>query len=120
MTGSVTRLALRRRASAEQRAIRMIRGGDAGDGDAMPVHAVQFGRLRALAIKNGLAVQPPASPFVSGDELSLLAWLAQAQRVAGYGEIFHPDAALTLTIAHCAGTLDAIGIRLPPLALLAK
>lgn len=36
-----------------------------------------------------------------------------------YTRPFHSDALLTLTIVHCAGTLDALGVRLPPLTHLA-
>jgi len=97
----------------------MIRGDEKGKGtgDGPPIHAAQFGKLRALATKNGLAVQSPDAPFLSPDELRLLAWLAQAQRVLGYTRLFHPDALLTLTVVHCAGTLDALGVHLPALTL---
>jgi len=73
--------------------------------------------LRTLATRSALLIQDPGVPFLSLNELNLLAWLAQAQRVASYTRQFHPDPMLTMTIVHCAGTLDAMGIRLPSLAI---
>ncbi|MFT3966311.1 MAG: hypothetical protein QM690_10555 [Sphingobium sp.] len=106
-------MALRRRSIMEQRVVRLIRGERP---DAMPsVPAMQFGRLRDLAVRNALVIHPPGTPFLSVNELTLLGWLALAQRVAGYRRQFHPDAMLTMTVVHCAGTLDALGIHLPPL-----
>lgn len=111
--GSVGRLAMRRRSFVEQRVVRMIRGEEEREA---AVHSTQFARLRGLASKNGLVIHSPGRPYLAADELRLLAWLAQAQRVLGYTRPFHPDALLTLTVVHCAGTLDALGIRLPSLA----
>ncbi len=112
------RLALRRRSAAEQRVIRLIRG-DAGQGpDAAAIPTAQFARLRDLAARNALMIHPPGTGWLSPNELTILGWLAQAQRIAGYRRDFHPDATLTMTVVHCAGTLDALGVRLnlPPLA----
>ncbi len=108
------RLSMRRRTFAEQRALRLIRGEES---ERTALYAGQFGKLRGLAAKNGLAIQSPGCPYLTADELRLLAWLAQAQRVLGYTRAFHQDATLTLTVVHCAGTLDAIGVRLPSLAM---
>lgn len=108
------RLALRRRSFAEQRAIRLMRGEES---ERTALYAGQFSKLRTLAEKNGLVIKAPGCPYLTMDELRLLAWLAQSQRVLGYTRQFHPDGVLTLTVVHCAGTLDAIGVRLPPLAM---
>lgn len=109
-----TCLALRRRSAVEQRVMRLMRGDHTREGAFC---GAQFSRLRGLAAKNDLAIQKPDAPFLTADELRLLGWLAQAQRVLGYRQMFHSDAMLTLTIVHCAGTLDAMGLHLPPLAL---
>lgn len=110
-------LILRRRSAAEQRVIQMIRGEHADDGDSASLYITQFEKLRWLAARNALVIQKPGTPYLSHNELNMLAWLAQAQRISGYTHRFHPDAMLTLTIVHCAGTLDALGIRLPVLAV---
>lgn len=89
----------------------MIRGDNADPAQKPPIHAAQFGKLHVLAAKNGLVVQSASAPFLNLDELLLLTSLAQAQRVLGYRRVFHDDAMLTLTIVHCAGTLDALGIH---------
>ncbi|MCJ2188826.1 hypothetical protein [Novosphingobium beihaiensis] len=83
----------------------------------MTLHTSQFDKLRSLAARNALVIQEPGVPFLSVSELNLLAWLAQAQRVASYTRQFHPDPMLNMTIVHCAGTLDALGIRLPALSI---
>ena len=33
---------------------------------------------------------------------------------------FHSDAMLTMTVVHCVGTLDAVGVHLPSLVLIAE
>lgn len=112
----VPAMMVRRRTTAEQRALRMIRGED----DASPVsslHHAQFGKLRARAERNGFQIQAASVPYLGSDELRLLGWLAEAQRVASYARSFHPDAMLSMMLVHCAGTLDALGIRLPAHAM---
>lgn len=111
-----TAMALRRRTFAEQRVIRMLRG-DPTDDRAQFVYEQQFRRLRDLAGRGGLRVNAPGTAWLASDELTLLSWLAQAQRVAGYTRPFHVDGVLTLTVVHCAGTLNALGVQLPPLTL---
>lgn len=109
-------MALKRRSFTEQRVIRMLRG-DQTDDRALFLYEAQFGRLRDLAHRAGMRVNVPGTTWLGSDELLLLAWLAQAQRVLGYTKSFHRDATLTLTVVHCAGTLNALGIQLPPLTL---
>jgi murein tripeptide amidase MpaA len=91
--------------------------GDQTDDRALFLYEAQFGRLRDLAHRAGMRVNVPGTSWLGRDELSLLAWLAQAQRVLSYTKSFHRDAMLTLTVVHCAGTLNALGIQLPPLTL---
>ena len=110
------RLALRRRSSVEQRVVRLLRGETGAGSDALSISTAQFTRLRELAARNSLVIHRPGTPFLSPSELTLLGWLAQAQRVTGYRRPFHPDAMLTMTIVHCAGTLEALGVRLAPIA----
>ena len=105
-------MALKRRSFIEQRVIRMLRG-DQTDDQALFLYEAQFGRLRDLAHRAGMRVNVPGATWLGRDELSLLAWLAQAQRVLSYTKSFHRDAMLTLTVVHCAGTLNALGIQLP-------
>ncbi len=112
-----SRLALRRRPSAEQRVIHMLRGDDIPVDGAAPFHAGQFGKLRTLAERHGFTIARPGTPYVTVHELTLLGWLASAQRVQGYSRACHYDAMLAMTVVHCAGTLDALGIRLPALAI---
>ena len=107
-----TTMALKRRSFIEQRVIRMLRG-DQTDDRALFLYEAQFGRLRDLAHRAGMRVNVPGTSWLGRDELSLLAWLAQAQRVLSYTKSFHRDAMLTLTVVHCAGTLNALGIQLP-------
>ncbi|RJG55897.1 hypothetical protein D0Z70_07650 [Sphingobium terrigena] len=101
---------LRRRSLVEQRVIHLIRGEAEEGRDAMP--AMQFARLRDLATRNVLVIHRPGTPYLSPGELTLLGWLALAQRIASYRQSFHPDPSLTMTVVHCAGTLDALGVRL--------
>ncbi|RKF22679.1 hypothetical protein D6851_05575 [Altericroceibacterium spongiae] len=119
MSGETRRapIALYRRSTTEQRVIRMIRGEEMARHDYAAVCNAQFEKLRFYAARNDLSIQEPGTRFLSITELNLLAWLAQAQRVASYTRSFHADPMLTMTIVHCAGTLDALGIRLPALAM---
>ncbi|WP_232495537.1 hypothetical protein [Novosphingobium kaempferiae] len=64
-----------------------------------------------------MRVNVPGTIWLGNDELLLLSWLAQAQQVLGYTKSFHSDATLTLAVVHSAGTLNALGIQLPPLTL---
>ncbi len=111
-----TAMALKRRSIAEQRVIRMLRG-EPTDDRAQFVYQGQFGRLRDLVEQVGMRVSAPGTVWLGANELLLLSWLAQAQRVLGYTRPFHSDATLNLTVVHCAGTLNALGIQLPSLTL---
>ena len=81
-----------------------------------PAQLRRFVDLRRAAMACGFAIQSPAMPNVGTDELRLLAWLAEAQRVAGPSTM--PDAPeLAAAILACAGLLDGMGLRLSPLTL---
>jgi hypothetical protein len=126
----MTVLALRRRTHVERKVLALLRGEDVpplpvkarrpGRDGAISVspsvHTRYFAELRRLAAEHGLAVQSPATPFVSADELRLLAGLAEAQRIVGSGAGFD-DPALAMSVTRCAGLLDGMGLRLSPLTL---
>ncbi|WP_237829940.1 hypothetical protein [Sandaracinobacteroides sayramensis] len=113
-------VALRRRSHVERKALALLRGGTIGlsSGERSPAAAQlrAFADLRRLAEHNGLVVRPVDSPWVGADELRLLAWLAEAQRVAGHRSA-PDDPALLIAIARCAGLLEGLRLRLTPLTL---
>jgi len=125
-------LPLRRRGHAERRVLRLIRGEGlereptpgARPPRRVPPSATSsqlahFTRLRSLAMRNGFQIQATGAPYVSADELRLLAWIAACQRVAGRDMASHSDHAFVRAVGRCADTLVAIGLRLPPLTLYA-
>lgn len=116
MKRPISAMALCRRSAIEQRVVRILRG-EATDDPALPLYQDQFERLRELVRRTGLKIHLPGSAWLGADELKLLSWLAQAQRVVGYTRPFHRDSVLTLTVVHCAGTLNALGIHLPAISL---
>lgn len=127
MSGPFALVALRRRSSLERRVIAMLRGEEpprqhARDGAAIPELTRQgaksqglfFAELRRVAARHGLAVQPPGARILSDGELTLLAWLAQEQRVTSQGRAIPADPLLIAAVARCAGMLDAMGLHLSP------
>ncbi|MFT4091787.1 MAG: hypothetical protein QM645_13720 [Asticcacaulis sp.] len=74
----------------------------------------KFNLLKKLATQNGIHIQPSGSVYVSDGELNILKWLATYQRASGLHSLCHEDIALALTLAHCAGTLSNLGLRLNP------
>jgi hypothetical protein len=111
---SPAKMAVHRCSTVDQRVLQMIRG-EHDERSREPPSQIQLGlfeRLRGLATRNGLVIQSPGAPFLSRDELRLLSWLSLAQRVATYARPFHSDSKLTLTIVHCAGILEAMGLRI--------
>jgi len=121
---------VRRRSLAERRALALLRGEnmpspaiEAGRSNRArpalglkPAHRRYFVDLRRLAEQHGLTVQPPATPFISVEEMTLLSWLAEAQRIS-YSDCARDDPRLVAAVARCAGMLDGIGLRLSPLTL---
>jgi len=73
-----------------------------------------FAELRRVASRHGLAVQPPGALILSDGELTLLAWLAQEQRITRQGRTIPADPPLIAAVARCAGMLDAMGLHLSP------
>jgi hypothetical protein len=120
------RLALRNRPDTERRVLLLLRGASL---DMVPrsrrrkvnnmpkaEHMRCFAHLRRVAGEHGLVLQPPDLAYVGEDELRLLSWLAEAQRVVSAGTApIEPD--LRAAIMRCAGLLDGMGFRLSPLTL---
>ena len=75
-----------------------------------------FLTLRALACANSLSIQPAGAPYVSEGELTLLAWIAAAQRMDGLATTkLNPDMAGVIRL--CAEQLSAHHLQLSPLTL---
>lgn len=119
-------LALRNRPHAERRALMWLRGDPLTGAsrtravreipDPTPAQLRRFADLRRIAGDHGLAIQSPGMPYVGKDELRLLAWLAEGQRVAGPSTM--PDAPeLAAAIVACAALMDGMNLRLSPLTL---
>jgi hypothetical protein len=117
-------MALRRRSSLERRVIAMLRGEEpprqvregalALTRQGAKSQGLFFAELRRVAGRRGLAVQPPGARILSDGELTLLAWLAQEQRVTRQGRTIPADPLLIAAVARCAGMLDAMGLHLSP------
>jgi|GEM_PF-565733 hypothetical protein len=116
--------ALRRRPRKERAALAFIRGevsfeanqaalGQETQSPAARTQETVFARLRTLARSNGLVIRKPGAQFVDQDELLLLGWVAQAQRLAGLGPQSHPNERLRRVIGHCGKILESAGLRLP-------
>lgn len=136
MGGSINRLVVRRRTEVERYVLTLLRGGEPeADGiatsgltrargirrDSRPkparTHITAFAALRTAALAGGLSVQPPESPYLGEDELRLLGWLAQAQRLEGLATSGPPQPSLLEALTICAQVLDSLGLRLSPLTL---
>src|SRR3546814_9697595 len=104
-TMPLSRLALRRRSLAEQKAIRMIRGERSRREGDPAAYASQFKRLRTLAAKNGLAIRVPGAPYLGEDEMRILAWLAHTQRGRILTHSFHDAPELTPIKYHLPGNI---------------
>lgn len=74
---------------------------------------VAFTHLRRLARRNDLVIREPGARYVDRDELAVLNWLAQAQRVAGLKPFAHPDEQLRDAVVKCGQILTEIDLRLP-------
>ena len=129
-------MSLHRRAQAERQAIRLLRGGQVLELHRSPSRYRSSGRptwlqptpeqlrsfreLREIAMQNGLKIQPLSTLHISFDELDLLRCLACRQRLDLGQQFTHFDAALIAAVDRFALALDAMGIHLPALSLLAR
>lgn len=105
---------LNRRPRVERQILAILRG----EKGAMPQPpgTTCFLRLRILARRQGIALLPPGTPYLGEGELTLLSWIAAAQRTVPAG--FRPaNACLAAVAARCAGRLGDLGLRLYPFTL---
>lgn len=123
-------LAVRRRTHVERRVLALMRG-EITSSAAMPRRSARasaapqaspalledLAELRDEASAFGLPIQPPKTAYVSQAELTVLAWLAEAQRV-GARSPTDLDV-LNAAIRRCATGLNALGLRLSPITLYA-
>lgn len=119
---------LRRRPQVEQRAILMLRGlagtghdRSQGREDVLAMGGtgttiIPLARLVGAALALGLEIRAPAAPYVSADELALLAHLTNRQRFIGRRPET-TDQTLSVALSEAAQAFDAIGLRFPPLTL---
>jgi hypothetical protein len=105
---------LRRRPRIEQRVLGILRGG--GVLEARSGLADPFRRLRQAAERQGLAILPLETRYLGDDELTLLGWIAAAQRSKA-GELRPADRCLHAIVCRCARMLEEEGLRLYPLTL---
>lgn len=69
-------------------------------------------RLVGAALALRLDIRAPAAPYVSADELALLAHLANRQRVIGRRPETM-DQTLSVALSEAAQAFDVIGLRFP-------
>jgi hypothetical protein len=117
---------LQRRSIVERKILRLLRGENAPslsvnrhlrvqipDQASIQSDLEKFTLLKRKAALNGLIFEELDFAYVNQDELQVLNWLAAYQRVGGLKEMCHPDASLCLALAHCAGVLSGLGLKLP-------
>lgn len=109
-----TTLPLHRRTRVERRILAILRGGV--DVRVSPDQAESFADLRRCAAANALVIAPPDAPYAAVDELLIISWLADAQRLVS--KVGGPaDAALAQSVRRCADILSGMRLRLSPLVL---
>ncbi|WP_334185855.1 hypothetical protein [Novosphingobium sp.] len=118
MKSATTTRTLNRRPRVERQVLALLRGREghcAADDDP----GWCFAELRDLARQEGLKIMPPETAFLSSGELTLLSWLARAQRshAPGCRPPDHPR--LAAAIEACARILSRMNLRLYPLTLYA-
>ena len=106
--------ALRRRPRVERRLLAMLR--DENDPAVDDPLIAAFVRLRHLARRKGLVIRRPDVLYLGDDELTLLSWIAAAQRIA-VAHLRPTDRCLAAIITRCAALLEGAGFRLYPLTL---
>ncbi|GEM_PF-1367315 len=118
-------LSFRRRNVYERKVLRMLRGGMAdvirdeaeGSGAAGPGDAdcreAKFERLRMISHLHGLKITDLDAPFVTADELTILRWLAESQRLIGLRSCGIQDPGLRRSLKLCADMMKDAGVVLP-------
>ncbi|WP_337187294.1 hypothetical protein [Phenylobacterium sp.] len=118
---------VQRRNVYERKALCLLRGEPVAfdaRGPAIRTHArrrpplddyckVHFACLREFARRNGLEVEAVGSKYVSTGELTVLRWLAEAQRRSGLRTCDLGDLGLKTSLLHCAELLKDLGMPLP-------
>jgi hypothetical protein len=104
----ISRFQVHRRSLKEREALGLLRGREGGEREGEL--AACFAQLRESAVREGMIVFPPNAPYISGDEMTLLSWIAQAQRMGWQREAVDPRFAAL--IAQCARELLRSQIRL--------
>lgn len=110
----VSTLPIHRRTRAERTVLAYLRG-EARAHRSKELD-LRFRRLRQIAVRAGFGVMAPGSSYVSQHELSLLCWIAEAQREIGPVSV-PASRCLAAAVQRCAEALDAASLRLPPLTL---
>jgi hypothetical protein len=111
---SYSNRSLRRRPRIERRVLAILRGEN--DPFLDHQHAAAFTRLRVLASRQGLIIQDADARYLGDDELTLLSWLAAAQRVA-VRHLRPQNRRLAAVLTRCAVLLEKAGLRLYPFTL---
>jgi hypothetical protein len=95
----------------ERKALDRLRGSAFGKD---PLSTDVFAILARESEAAGLAIAEPDATFVTGDEQTLLAWLAVLQRQQPLEAIAGADLEFPLlkALRHCSGWLDRVGLRL--------
>jgi hypothetical protein len=114
-----------RRPAVEQKVLAILRGdGPAQDGRTpqRPPRLSErdqalFDALRDQAQAQGLHIRAPGAPFIHDDELRLLAWLAQGQRLSRDLEAVAKDRTFLALILDCSLSLKGLGLQLPARSL---
>lgn len=115
---ATTTRTLNRRPRVERQVLALLRGREttSSRGDEA---ASCFTALRSLAQKEGFRIMPQETAFVSPCELTLLSWLARAQRTHAPGCQPPRHPILAETIDQCAEALTRMDLRLYPLTFYA-
>lgn len=118
MKSATTTRTLNRRPRVERQVLTLLRGRETTSIKA-DKSASCFAALRRLAEKEGFRIMPPNTQFVTPCELTLLSWLARAQRTNAPGCQPPRHPVLAAAIDQCAEILGQMDLRLYPLTFYA-
>lgn len=126
---------LRRRSHVERRVLLMLRGADSDSASSKCLQRVKrnkigvdavtqltpyFAELRTLTLGLGLRLQPVSASYVSIDEIRIIGWLAERQRVSSFSTLPRRHSDFADALERCSIALDKVGLRLPPITLYAN
>lgn len=124
-------MALNRRNIYERKIVRILRGEyvkyfhhyeNNKEDNNLSVNDILFDsflKIREFSNINSMDVRPVGSQYISTGELSILRWIAEAQRQAGLRTYDINDHQFQSEIEHCADILKGIGAILPSQTLFA-